>query len=137
MDAKPFLLSNIKVDTKVMKNVNIEFLYLEMNMCGRGISTDFIIEEVVAIIAPALEMAGFWVEYSNDIFGTIRENNSQCCSEIYDAPADCRVYEYGGNIHDVPPREMVAYSLLKTIFQKEKEYEKETDGYGLPDTLRT
>ena len=41
----------------------IEYLYLDLNTCDRCIGTDAVLDEVVAVLRPALELAGYAVDY--------------------------------------------------------------------------
>ena len=95
--------------------------------------TDAALDEVVAILRPALELADYVVEYQKwematpqfakqyrflslltilvngqDIFGTVQESNCGCCGEIAGTEVDCRVFEYEGKTHEVPTKEMLA-----------------------------
>ena len=103
------------------KKVLVEYLYLDLNTCDRCIGTDKVLDEVMVILTPALELAGYNVEYNKieietaeiakqfqflssptirvngqDICASVEENSCGCCSEISGTDVDCRVFEYNG-----------------------------------------
>lgn len=118
----------------------IEYLYLDLNTCDRCIGTDAVLDEVVAVLRPALELAGYAVDYQKrematpeiaeqyhflssptilvngqDIFGAVQESNCGCCGEIAGADVDCRVFEYDGKTYEVPTKEMLANAILNSL----------------------
>lgn len=122
------------------KKLKIEYLYLDLNTCDRCVGTDAVLEEVVEVLRPALELAGYIVDYQKheittpqlaekyrflssptilvngqDIFGTVQESNCGCCGEIAGVDVDCRVFEYEGRIYEVPTKEMLASAILKNL----------------------
>lgn len=50
-------------DTESCKKLSIEYLYLDLNICERCIGTDTVLDEVVEVLRPALELAGYTVDY--------------------------------------------------------------------------
>jgi NAD-dependent dihydropyrimidine dehydrogenase PreA subunit len=123
------------------KTVLAEYLYLDLQTCGRCMGTDEVLGEVLAALAPALKLAGYGIEYKKikmetaelaeryqflssptiringyDIGETVRENSCGDCSEISGGDIDCRVFEYEGTAYEVPPREMLAEAILKNVF---------------------
>jgi len=142
------------------KKVVVEYLYLDLQTCDRCIGTDAALDEVMEELTPALKLAGFEIEYNKiemktaelaakyqflssptirvngqDICGPVKENSCGCCSEISGTDVACRVFEYNGESYDVPPKEMLAEAILKTVFGA-------TDScscgdYKLPDNLKS
>lgn len=142
------------------KRILIEYLYLDLETCDRCMGTDQVLDEVVAVLAPALQLAGYEVEYRNievetaqlaekhqflssptirvngrDILGVVKENSCGCCSEISGTAVTCRTFEYKGVGYEVPPKEMVAQAIFQTVFAP-------VDGctcnaYKLPENLKT
>lgn len=123
------------------KKVLIEYLYLDMTVCDRCIGTDKVLDEVVAALTPALELAGFRVDYEKremntreiaeqyrfrssptilvngrDICDTVIESDCGCCASISGTQVDCRVFEYEGTQYEVPPKAMLAQAILKGAF---------------------
>ncbi len=124
--------------------VVVEYLYLDLNTCDRCIGTDSALDEVMMVLTPALRLAGFDVEYKKvematadiagqyrflssptirvngwDICESVTESRCGCCGEISGTDVDCRVFEYGGQSYEVPPKEMLARSVLRAVFGNE------------------
>jgi len=141
------------------KKVVVEYLYLDLQTCDRCIGTDAALDEVMAELTPALKLAGFEIEYNKiemktaelaekyqflssptirvngqDICGPVKENSCGCCSEISGTDVACRVFEYNGESYDVPPKEMLAGAILKTVFGGADSCS--CGDYKLPDNLK-
>lgn len=142
------------------KKILVEYLYLDLNTCDRCIGTDVVLEDVISTLTPALELAGYTVEYSKteittaeiamkyeflssptirvngqDICQTVSETSCGCCSEISDTDVDCRVFEYDGETYEVPPKENLADTILRSVFGI-IEGSCSCGNYELPDNLR-
>ena len=139
------------------KEIKIEYLFLDLNTCDRCIGTDSVLDEVMDILRPVLELAGYEVSYKKqeitnaqlakaykflssptilvngqDIFGTITESDCGCCGDIAGVQVDCRVYEYDGKTYEVPTKAMLVDAILKTIYSPSNCCCKE---YELPENL--
>nr|MDD6334977.1 DUF2703 domain-containing protein [bacterium] len=122
------------------KRLTIEYLYLDLCTCDRCIGTDAVLEEVISVLRPALELAGYTVDYrkyemataeiakqyhflssptirvnGTDIFGNVQESDCTCCGDIAGVAVDCRVFEYDGKKYEVPTKEMLANAILKHL----------------------
>ena len=143
----------------IKKKVLIEYLYLDLKTCDRCVGTDQVLEEVLEVLIPVLELAGYEVEYrkkemvtakeakeykflssptirvnGEDICDSVTENDCGCCGDISGTQVDCRVFEYEGKQYEVPPKAMLAEGILRTVFSAKgncdcKEYE-------LPENLK-
>ena len=138
--------------------LRIEYLYLDLNTCDRCIGTDAVLDEVVAVLRPALELAGYAVEYQKreiatpelaeqyrflssptilvngqDIFGAVQESNCGCCGEIAGTDVDCRVFTYEGKTYEIPTKEMLANAILKSLNAQPA---CSCGTYELPENLR-
>lgn len=143
------------------KKVLIEYLYLDLNTCNRCIGTDKVLDEVMMTITPALQLAGYNVEYTKvemeteeiaakykflssptirvngqDICSSVRENSCGCCGEISGADVDCRLFEYNGHAYEVPPKEMLANDIFCSIFGVNKDASSFESKYELPENLK-
>lgn len=123
------------------KNVKIEYLYLDLNTCSRCCGTDVVLDEVIAALRPALELAGYEMAYEKiematvkdavkyeflssptirvngqDLCGAVKENACGCCSDISGTNVTCRVFTYEGTDYEVPPKAMLAEEILRRIF---------------------
>lgn len=142
-----------------VKSVEIEYLYLDLQTCDRCIGTDQVLEEVIAEITPALELAGYSIVYrktliatvqlaeqyrflssptirinGQDICRTVQESDCACCGEISGTAVDCRVFEYEGKTYEVPPKTMLAEALLRGVFAPPQT--EACRGYKLPENLK-
>lgn len=147
-------------DADDRKKIVVEYLYLDLDTCDRCIGTDNVLDDVMLTLTPALEMAGFVVDYrkiemktpeiatqyrflssptirvnGSDICLSVAENSCGCCSEISGTDVSCRVFEYNGKSYEVPPKEMIAESVLKEVFGK-SEAGCSCGEYTLPENLK-
>ncbi|MBN2286408.1 MAG: DUF2703 domain-containing protein [Tissierellales bacterium] len=142
------------------KKVVVEYLYLDLQTCDRCIGTDKVLDEVMVILTPALQLAEYSVEYTKiemetqemamkykflssptirvngkDICNSVLESSCGCCSEISNTDVDCRVFEYNGKTYEIPPKEMLANDILINVFGIDSgECSCETD-YKMPENL--
>lgn len=144
--------------------VTIEYLYLDLNVCDRCIGTYKVLRDVVKVMVPTLNLAGYKVilrkrEMSTPELATkyrflssptirvngvdicetgeyhsIEENNCSCCGDIAGTSIDCRVFRYGDKTYEIPPKEMIAYSVLKTLFSDKKHVS--SSKYVMPENLK-
>ncbi|MGN0354168.1 MAG: DUF2703 domain-containing protein [Muricoprocola sp.] len=139
-ESTPSCCCHTEIETAKGHPLHIEYLYLDLNTCDRCIGTDAVLDEVVAVLRPALELAGYVVDYQKremttpqlaeqfhflssptilvngqDIFGTVQESDCGCCGEIAGVNVDCRVFEYEGKSYEVPTKEMLANAILKSL----------------------
>jgi len=148
-------------DCTATKTVLIEYLYLDLQTCERCVGTDQELDEVIMALTPALALAGYVVEYrkmemttrelaiahrflssptirvnGRDISATVAESDCGCCGEISGTQVDCRVFEYGGETYEVPPKAMLAGSILAAVFGDNQEVQHD-QAYTLPENLRS
>ena len=146
--------------TKSEKRVLIEYLYLDLNTCDRCIGTEQELDMVVSTLSPALNLAGYTVEYQKieiiseevaekhkflssptvrvngeDVCQSIVENNCGCCGQISGTDVDCRIFEYNGETYEVAPKEMLAEAILKEVFGSGEGTDACSE-YGLPANLK-
>lgn len=144
------------------QKVLVEYLYLDLNTCERCIGTDQILDGVMELLTPSLQLAGYDVEYhkieietaemareyqfqssptirvnKQDICASVEENSCGCCSEISGTDVDCRVFKYNGQTYEVPPKEMIAHEILSSVFNKKISETLNACEYNLPDNLDT
>ena len=82
-----------------------------MNTCDCCIWTDKVLDEVMLILTPALELSGYDV--------------------------DCRVFEYNGENYEVPPEKMLANDILCSIFGNNGGGCSCGSKYELPENLKS
>lgn len=145
--------------TERTKEIRIEYLYLDLNTCDRCIGTDIVLEDVIKELTSAFSLAGYHISYCKteiatekdaishqfvssptirvngyDICSDVKESNCGCCGEISGTQVDCRVFEYEGKRYEVPPKSMLAESILKTAFASVKT--APATPYELPQNLK-
>lgn len=141
------------------KNVLVEYLYLDLETCDRCMGTAAVLDEVMVALSPALALAGYSVEYKKvemataeiaaqyrflssptirvngqDICESVAESDCGCCGKISGTATDCRVFEYEGKSYEVPPKAMLAASILKAVFCGKSGCA--CGSYQLPDNLQ-
>ncbi len=142
------------------KRVQIDYLYLDLKTCERCVGTDKVLDEVLEVITPALNLAGFDVVCNKveiesekqayehrflssptiringrDICASVKENSCGCCSDISNADVDCRVFEYNGDFFEVPPKQMLAEAILRSLFRTADE-NYSCGGFEIPDNIK-
>jgi hypothetical protein len=147
--------------TKSERGVLIEYLYLDLNTCDRCIGTEQELDMVVSTLSPALNLAGYTVEYQKieiiseevaekhkflssptvrvngeDVCQSIVENNCGCCGQISGTDVDCRIFEYNGGTYEVAPKEMLAEAIFKGLFGMTED-NRVCSEYRLPGNLKT
>ncbi len=147
---------------ELTQKVLVEYLYLDLETCERCMGTDQVLAAVVQTLTPALELAGYKVEYNKvemetvelavqyqflssptirvngkDICTSVKENSCGCCSDISGTDVDCRVFEYDGETYEVPPQEMLASDILRSVFEVVSEGRSCETEYTLPGNLKS
>ena len=137
---------------KKSKTVNIDFLYLDLNICERCMATDNTLDEALNTLAPVLRIMNYSVnvnkvnittkemaeQYRFISSPTIRVNGIDICSELKESDCkdgnslcgdnvDCRVFSYEGMDYEQPPVAMIVDGILRVLYGKtgfeEKPYE--------------
>lgn len=143
------------------KQLVIDFLYLDLNVCERCQGADKNLEAAVSEVSPVLKAAGYEVivnkvnitskelaeEYlfvssptlrinGKDITIEVKESNCKDCGDLCGDTVDCRVFTYEGVDYDEPPKEMVINAILKEVYGTPAESIVKPDDYILPENLR-
>lgn len=153
--------SQINEDDKI----NIDFLYLDLNICNRCQGTDEGLDEAIADLEKVLKLTGkevvvnkihidskeMAIRYKFVSSPTIRINNKdiqmevkeslcESCGDLCGDDVDCRVWVYKGKEHSIPPKAMIVDSILHEVYGdtntlSDSEYDKVE--YQLPENLRS
>lgn len=138
----------------------IQYLYLDLNTCDRCVGTDVVLDEVIDVLKPTLQLAGYEVvqrkiemstpeiatEYQflssptirvngKDICLSVEENDCGCCSDIAGCGVECRVFRYEDETYEIPPKEMLANAILKTLFSDSVDITN--SDYIMPENLKS
>ena len=139
--------------------MSVEYLFLDLKTCDRCIGTDQVLEEVLKELQPTFALTGYSINYQKieiataelaeqyhflssptirvngkDICDQVLESDCGCCGEISGTAVDCRVFEYEGELYEVPPKEMLVEAILRDAFRTDAKQEDEN--YCLPENLR-
>lgn len=142
------------------RQVVVDFLYLDLNVCEWCKGTEKNLEEAIVSISNVLGLAGIEVvlnkinvnteelaiKYKFISSPTIRVNGRDIQMEVREKPCDscgdlcgeevcCRVWVYKGQEYTMPPTALIAEGLLKGIFGCEDVPEEDAD-YVLPENLK-
>ncbi len=123
------------------EQVTIDFLYLDLRECDRCKGTNEQLESALPMITQVLEASGLEVvvhkthvqsEQQAAALGfavspTIRVNNrdiqfnwreTPCapCSKGCASKVSCREWEYEGQWHEIPPKELMIRSILREVY---------------------
>jgi len=140
-----------------IKNVAIDFLYLDLNTCERCIATGGTLDEALNALVPAFQAMSYTVhvnkvnittkalaeQYRFISSPTIRVNGMDICTEFKESDCkdcgslcgdsvDCRVFVYEGNEYEQPPAAAIIDGILKAIYGQQA---REDGTYTLPDNL--
>ena len=123
------------------KRVELEFLYLDLDVCSPCRSTESNIEEALSRVSGVLESAGAEVAFKKihvqsfeqavelgfltsptvrvggrDLQLDFKENHCATCSEVSGTQTDCRVWLYRGGEYSAPPAAMIVEAVLREVY---------------------
>ena len=123
------------------RRVELEFLYLDLDVCSPCRSTESNIEEALAQVSGVLESAGAEVTLKKihvqsfeqavelgfltsptvrvggrDLQLDFKENHCATCSEVSGTQTDCRVWLYQGREYSAPPPAMIVEAVLRAVY---------------------
>ncbi|MHB1314226.1 MAG: DUF2703 domain-containing protein [Christensenellales bacterium] len=141
------------------KKIAIDFLYLDLTVCGRCQGTDSSLEEAIGEVSAVLGAAGYdfvlnkvniateelakQYEFvssptirinGRDIALEVKESCCEDCGELCGDAVDCRVWEYEGRTYTVPPKALIVNAILKEVYGIQPPQEK--GEYRLPENLK-
>jgi hypothetical protein len=123
------------------KTINIEFLYLDLNVCQPCRGTEANLEEALADVAGVLEKTGVAVNVQKihvesyeqaiqlgfvssptirvngrDLQLQVVENHCSSCSELSGKDTNCRVWEYQGQQYQAAPKALIIEAVLREVY---------------------
>jgi len=126
------------------RTVQIDFLYLDLNVCTRCIGTDASLDEAIREASGVLKTAGFDVVVNKvnitskelavkyefvssptirvngrDIQPDVRESTCESCGDLCGDSVDCRVWMHDGIEHQVPPKEFIVNAILREVYSQD------------------
>ncbi|MGB5444155.1 MAG: DUF2703 domain-containing protein [Psychromonas sp.] len=146
------------------EQVNIDFMYLDLDICTRCRGAESSLESAIAEVSRVLEATGVQVKVQHIhvkseqqaaelgfvVSPTIRVNNrdiqigfreSQCesCGTLCDCEGgiSCREWEYQGQWYSVPPKGLIIDSILKAVYGGAVDEQRVADqSERVPDNLK-
>ncbi len=140
------------------KQLNVDFLFLDLNTCERCMATDDTLNEAVDELSPILNTLGVNIALNKinivspemaeqfqfissptiringkDICIEVKENNCKDCGDLCGDDVACRVFVYDGKEYNQPPKAMIMNELLKAIYIPQQTSTETI--YSLPENL--
>jgi len=143
---------------KKAKTINIDFLYLDLNICERCMATDSTLDEALNSLAPVLRIMNYSVnvnkiniatielaeQYHLVSSPTIKVNGIDICNELRESDCkdgnslcgdnvECRVFIYEGEDYEQPPTAMIVDGILRVLYGQTS---CEKKPYTIPENLK-
>ena len=143
------------------KRVVIDFLYLDLTVCGRCQGTESNLDSAIKELSVVLQAAGYEVAVNRinitspklavqyeflssptirvngkDIAMEVRETLCQECGDLCGSETECRSWIYEGVEYSEPPKAMIIEAVLKEVFGGGEKSEQ-VKPYVLPKNLET
>lgn len=140
------------------KEMTIDFLYLDLNICERCIATGETLDEALQALAPIFEALNYSVTVNKvniateelavqqrfissptirvngvDICNELVENECENCGDLAGCSVDCRVFVYEGNEYTQPPAAAIVDGILRVLYGEQKQTEQKS--YELSENL--
>lgn len=137
---------------KEKRQIVIDFLFLDLNICTRCKGTENALDEAIYDVEAVLKAAGFEVLVNKihvdtkelaiqhkfessptirvngkDIDVDVKESLCECCGDLCGDNVNCRVWTYQGEEYKIPPKALIVNAILAEVYGgglpvKEKEY---------------
>ena len=145
---------------KIIKSLDIDFMFLDLNICERCITTGETLDEALKSLAPVLQSMNYTVTVNKiniiteelaikhrfessptirvngiDICDEVKENFCKDCYDLCGDSVDCRVFVFDGKEYEQPPAAMIADGILRVIYEQKKAKPQDKP-YVLPDNLK-
>jgi hypothetical protein len=152
----------VQDDRSQRREIEIDFLYLDLSVCTRCQGTDNSLDEAITEASKVLEATDVDVVLNKinvtsekqaeilqfessptirvngrDIQLEIRESLCESCGDLCGDEVDCRVWVYHGKEYPAPPKAMIIEAILREVYGRPNEkQEVDKKVYRLPDNLR-
>jgi len=145
---------------QINKQVEIDFLYLDLSVCQRCQGAENNLAEAINEVSGVLKAAGYAVRVNkinvnsrelamkyefvssptiringNDIVLEVNETACQDCGDLCGENVDCRSWVYDGVEYPEPPKAMIIAAILKEVFGGRQAVAKAKVPYVLPENL--
>ena len=125
----------------IQRNLDIEFMYLDLSVCTWCQSTESNLEEAIAEVAQVLKATGVKVNVNKvhiqseqqarnlgfissptiringqDIQLDVKEALCDSCGDLCGDSVDCRIWTYQGKEYNAPPKGMIIDAILREVY---------------------
>lgn len=144
------------------KQMVIDFLYLDLSVCGRCQGAESNLDQAVEDAAKVLEAAGYEIMVNkvnitseelavkhkflssptiridgSDIDLEVKESSCQECGDLCGDDVNCRVWTYEGVEYTEPPKAIIMNAILQAVYgSKKTEAAGQRDAYEMPENLK-
>lgn len=143
------------------KDLVIDFLYLDLNVCERCQGTEKNLDQAIQEVSSVLKSAGYNVVVNKiniaseemavkyeflssptiringmDIELEVKETLCENCGDLCGDTVDCRSWVYEGTEHDEPPKEMIVNAIMKEVYGGPSKAGYIKKEYVLPQNLK-
>ncbi len=126
--------------------LDIEFLYLDLNVCVPCRGTNSSLEEAISEVSRVLEATGIEVDVrkihvqteeqaldlgfvssptirinGRDIQMEVKESLCESCGDLCGDDVECRVWVYRGKEYSVPPKGLIIEAILREVYREPDE----------------
>jgi len=134
------------MNEKQKKQIKVDYLYIDLNVCNRCLGTDTALYEAIRDTGQILETSGIELTLTKtlveteeqaaelgfftsptiringrDIQKDIKESICESCSDVCgDSDIDCREWEYQGKIYNVAPKGLIVDAILGEVYGGKK-----------------
>lgn len=149
--------------SQMKRRVEIDFLYLDLNVCERCKDTDAVLDQALKDVSQVLETTGVEVAVNKihvtseaeaaslgflvsptirldgrDIQMNFRESLCDSCGTLCDCEGgvSCREWEYQGQWYTAPPKGLVVEAILKDVYGGPETAPVESSSADTPDNLK-
>jgi glutaredoxin len=137
----------IEQSQSIQRNLDIEFMYLDLSVCSWCQSTESNLEEAIAEVAHVLKETGVKVNVSKihiqseqqarnlgfissptirisgqDIQLDVKEALCDSCGDLCGDSVDCRIWTYQGKEYTAPPKGMIIDAILREVYGGTKKF---------------
>lgn len=151
-----------QIDQQTKKKLTIDFLFLDLTVCGRCQGAETNLDRAIAEVSGVLKAAGYEVVVNkvninskelavkhkflssptiridgSDIAMEVKESVCRDCGDLCgDGDVECRVWVYEGVEYDEPPKEMIVNAVLKRVYGDKHPEAEATKNYELPENMK-
>lgn len=130
-----------EVNATQTKELRLEFMYIDLNVCERCLGTDRSLDEAAIEIESLLQSIGYKLEVrktlveaeeqakrlkfissptirinGRDIQMELKESLCESCAAICDTYVDCRIWIWQGKEYASPPKAMIIDAVLRAVY---------------------